>query len=349
MCILEYATMLSKQGYDVWFMLVVNGDVSATDIDLTQAYWGGRFLRYDCPTLQTYWRKILARISSKCTHQVDFYFPWSLNRFINDCQRRHNFDGMIVNYIWLSKASMTDIPTKAIFTHDVFAYRREKISGYAWRSFSVAEEAKAIRRFSNILAIQDNESTYYSYLAPRSRIATVYSSFNYVEQPLTHTKNILFFSGGGNLNISAIKAFWTNVWPLVIAAEPQAQLLIGGKISDCLTKAELPVQVSAMGRYDNPADFYALGDIAINPITEGTGLKIKTMEAIAYGKVTIVTPHSADGIYDKANAPIAIANTDTEFANLIIANLRNLNRQDNRNYIQSLNQYISNQYSSIFK
>ena len=41
--------------------------------------------------------------------------------------------------------------------------------------------------------------------------------------------------------------------------------------------------VKLMGKIDSPVEFYQQIDLAINPVEFGTGLKIKTCEALAYG------------------------------------------------------------------
>ena len=104
--------------------------------------------------------------------------------------------------------------------------------------------------------------------------------------------------------------------------------------------------------YKRQEQFYALGDIAINPVYQGTGLKIKTFEALSYGKVTIVHPHSAEGIYDKFNAPIIQCKTPSEYATHLIEMLSNIEKRkeiSNKSieYIHSLNLYIAQQYKEV--
>lgn len=57
--------------------------------------------------------------------------------------------------------------------------------------------------------------------------------------------------------------------------------------------------VKLIGYVDSPNVLYEQGDVAINPTYQGTGLKIKTFEAISYDKVTMVHPHSMKGVFEK--------------------------------------------------
>lgn len=355
-CIMQYVEVLKQLGYDPWFLFIDNHVALKEDKDETSRYWGHRFLYYETSRFQ----ELVRKIDKCCVHRsansegVDFYFPWGLNRFVNKQNKKINFHGMIVNYIWLSKLAFCDISVKALFTHDVFTYRNEKeTGGYCWMSFSEREEAKAIRRFDDILSIQDNESVYYSYLAPRKRIHTVYSSFEFVDQPLTRNKNILFFSGSGAINIRAIKRFINEVMPLIIDKDPEIRLLIGGGICFVLKEEKLPPYVELKGRFENPNDFYLLGDVAVNPVSEGTGLKIKTMEAIAYGKYTVVSPHSAEGVFRSQDIPVRIATTNIDFRDQILAGFEKVDmiievKKECFDYIKSLNSHIACQFSEIF-
>src|SRR5690606_27900015 len=58
---------------------------------------------------------------------------------------------------------------------------------------------------------------------------------------------------------------------------------------------------------------YSKGDVVINPTFNGTGLKIKTFEALSFGKVLIGHPHSKIGIFEEANAPLFLCTTPDEY------------------------------------
>ena len=51
-----------------------------------------------------------------------------------------------------------------------------------------------------------------------------------------------------------------------------------------------------LGKVEEPWEFYRQIDVAINPVEFGTGLKIKTCEALAYGVPTVTTVHGSHAI-----------------------------------------------------
>lgn len=355
-CVMQYVKILRNLGYDVYYLLIGVRGLSEETIKATAEYWGDRFLYYPTPKYQDFFQRVVKRIKNNAYPDIiDFYSPKGIVRYVNDINKRLHFDGLIVNYIWQSKLAYCDIPAKAIYTHDVFTNRAERMAaGANWHSYPAETEAKYLRRFKNILAIQDVERDFFRYLSPKSNVVSVYSSFEYVEQPLAGNKNILFFSGGGDLNISGIKRFLEYVWPELRKRDKDITLLIGGGICGSLKESSMPEGVKLMGRYDDIADFYALGDIAINPVFEGTGLKIKTFEALAHGKTVIVDPHSAIGIYDRKNAPLLLANAPDDYVASIASRLndKDLIIDDKfkaKQYIAKLNNYVASQYKNIFE
>lgn len=182
---------------------------------------------------------------------------------------------------------------------------------------------------------------------------TVYSSFRFVRQPITGAKNVLFFSGGGKLNKDGIDRFISEVWPLLKRQDSEMKLLLGGGICSCFKQEELGEDILLKGRYDNPDDFYALGDICINPVYNGSGLKIKTFEALAHGKLTIVAPHSALGVYQPDTIPLYRAKSPQDYVDVIGEYVGReekllMQREKCETYIDGLNGYILRQYAEVF-
>lgn len=354
-CIMQYVACLRNIGFDVYYLLIGSNELSARSIEETKAFWGERFFYYRFPWWQSCYMKVYKHITRQAyPDNIDFYSPLGIVGFVNRLHKKYDFTGIVVNYIWQSRLAHCIIPIKAIFTHDVFTYRNERIAtGNNWHHHSAKEEARGVRRFPNILAIQDIERSYFSFLSPHSDVWSVYSNFTFVEQPVTGNKNILFFSGNNGLNLEAIKCFIDQVFMQLLSFDSEVRLLLGGNICSAFNLQELPPNIELKGRYENPDDFYLLGDIAINPVSKGTGLKIKTFEAIAHGKVTITDPHSALGIYNACDAPLHIAHSPDEYIQTILQFIhrpQDITRNQTlcRGYINSLNEYITAQYRNIF-
>lgn len=354
MCMMQYAEILRKLNFGVYFLYIESGATALQDLESTRSYWGKNFYMYKTSRLQYYVQRILARFRrNKNDLCVDIYSPWGAVDYINKLHGNIGFHGLIVNYIWLSKLLKCNIPVKVLYTHDVFSNRNERVKGAEWFSFPVAQEEKALRCCENIFSIQDEESLFFSYLSPKSNIVTVYSSFPYIFQPVTKEKNILFFSGAGSLNVNAIKWFIEEVFPLMLRKDSSIKLLIGGKVCQVLERFSLHGNIELKGFFDNPSDFYLLGDIVINPVSEGSGLKIKTIEAVSHGKAVVVDKHSLKGVYAPDLFPVFPVSSAEQYVDCIISLLGNETQLENiksscLSYVQSLNKYIENQYYKLF-
>ncbi len=131
---------------------------------------------------------------------------------------------------------------------------------------------------------------------------------------------------------------------------PEARLIIGGGICESLI-AYRANGVILKGYVDDIASFYKLGDIAINPVFQGTGLKVKTFEALSFGKIVVTHKHSIEGIYNKSIAPIFSADKAQKYSELLINALktvdRNTVREQSIGYINQLNSYINSEYDKL--
>lgn len=354
MCIMQYVEVLWKNGFEV-HLLYIHGVTSSVDSrNATAEYWGDKFHEYKISKLQYYIQRVASRFKVEGNERwIDLFYPWGMTAYIEDIHKKYNFTGIICNYVWMSKAMFCSIPHKVMYTHDVFSNRNMRVKDAEWYSFSVTEETKALRRCPIIFSIQDEESAYYRYLSPKSKVVTAYSSFAKAEHPLTLNKNILFFSGGQLLNLNAIHYFMNDVLPLLIEKDGDIKLIVGGFICETLKNEKLHPNVVLKGLYENPSDFYDLGDVVINPVSEGTGLKIKTIEAVAHGKVTVVDKHSLIGVYEPSLFPVLVANSTEEYVNHIMdymAHEDKLKEVSKRCsiYIDILNTHIKKLYVNAF-
>lgn len=145
-----------------------------------------------------------------------------------------------------------------------------------------------------------------------------------------------------------------NVFPLILHDYPDCRLKIGGSLCKAIQNSFPHPNIDLIGYVDNAADLYELGDIAINPTYQGTGLKIKTFESIAYNKITMVHPHSMNGIFDKGNAPLFASDKPSEWVDFLHKVWDNPDfldsfRTRNKEYIERMNLFIVDQFEQFLK
>ncbi len=353
-CIDSYCNTLKNLGHEVYYLYSGygnrNDDVNALN------FWNGKYFHYQYSfmlrCLNLLKRKILYALNGGC-YTIGFYYPAiGLNKYVENLHKQYNFDAVIVNYPWMSPLlQKTSIPLKLIFTHDKFTDKRNLIKA-EYYSLTAKQESKALNRADVVLSIQNEETLFFKELLPRKQILTVYTRFDFKDSISNNHNTVLFFSGDSDLNRSGITYFVEKVWPLVTNSVHEAKLIIGGGICKSLNEKKLKVNIELVGYVDDVDSFYRNGNIAINPVYQGTGLKIKTLEALSYGKITIVHPHSTVGLFKGKDAPLYVGETDEKYAQYLINALRGeINPQKVSDacklYIREMDNYIVEQYKSI--
>lgn len=339
-------------GYEVHYLFVNTSLRHNMDLRPMQEYWGDHYHVYDMPWLMRLYRYMQDFFRRYCCNgywKADDHYPTFLSVFANKLDEQYHFDAIVIQYMRLSKLlPKVNIPRKAIFTHDVFAYKDQRTGGFFYETCNAHQEARALQRCPNIFAIQEQEATYYQYIAPRSKVYTVYNPYTFHPQPVAEGRNVLFVASTMKFNVEAIKWFLAEVWPSVVKRVPDARLIMAGAVCTTIEQPQ-DEHLTLLGHIDSLANFYKMGNIVINPVFNGTGLKIKTFEALSYGKTTIVHPHSLIGVYKKEKAPLYNAKTADEWIDTLCQILSEEHdyqhdQQQAKAYIEDMNNYILSQY-----
>lgn len=226
--------------------------------------------------------------------RLDYFVSWYFHTYC-DCA------AALVNYVFLSAAleSMPDNVVKIIDTHDRFydrqamyvKYRGEPNFFYTGKD----EEAKGLSRADYILAIQDAELEYFSNIVNRPVYLFPYKVGRLRKSVRPSKIRTVGFIGHGNdPNLASISPF-IHLWSARTAGSGGPVLRIAGEVCSAFRGLNLP-NVQFLGYCDSLDEFYAQTDIVVAPLIIGTGLKIKTVEALAYGKPVIGTRIAFEGL-----------------------------------------------------
>ena len=358
--LLSQVKLLKSMGHDVSLVAVYKPGFKKhnqieTELDLTSLYWGKKLFVFKEKLVDHILKKIILlfrKVFCNGMFKCDDMYPMGLSSYLNKINDVENFDILIVNYYWLSKAlSKSKIPKKGIFTHDCFSFKNILGGKNAWMSTTPNEESKALMRCEHIFALQEEEKIFFKHLAPLSKVYNIFCSYHMHQTDVCGNHNIVFLSGNNQYNINGLIWFIDEVFKKIKIKFEDAKLIVCGSI--CKHFHSDNPGIVFLGYVEDPIDLYKLGDIAINPCYEGTGLKIKTFEAISYDKITLVHPHSLVGIYKSTEAPLFSSANGDEWVSFI-SSVWTDNQQiiyqyknKNRNYIKSLNNYISDTYSTF--
>jgi glycosyltransferase involved in cell wall biosynthesis len=94
----------------------------------------------------------------------------------------------------------------------------------------------------------------------------------------------------------AIRRLVTRVWPHVQRRQPDARLLVAGRGTRALAGLEGIPGVEVVGEVDAAPEFFSRLSVLLYPLERGSGMKVKTLEAIATGVPVVTTASGAEGI-----------------------------------------------------
>lgn len=319
-------------GYEVHFAYIPmeEGDVAAMQQLLPDRVYN---LGYQQPFVRRFlpfriFRKVAKffQLDVGYLWSVDAWFDQQVTQKLSDLHKKCHFDVVLVEYVFMSAAfeAFDDTLHKVIDTHDCFADRHhlyvESGQAYNWFSTSQAEEIKGLTRADVVLAIQPKEAQLFSHLFKDNK-TSVMSVGHLVDLKSVVVPNkepsAVIIGSAISINIEAVCYFIEQVLPLILEKLPKFSLYLVGDVGKHVPNNQAVIK---LGRITNIADGYARACLAVNPVRSGTGLSIKSVEALAFGLPLVTTDSGARGLEDFANiAFINVPDNDAvKMANVVV-------------------------------
>lgn len=236
---------------------------------------------------------------------IDDWYDPRVGELAARLHKRWNYGFAIVNYVWMSGVfnSLPEGVLKILDTHDVFGDRHKRAIAAGmqpeWFYTSVEQEKLGLQRADIVAAIQDEEAEYFRSMGlPNVRtIGFISPARQMPKQP--RTKPVVGYIGSSNpWNVNAYKELLKALLRRPDVVE-RADFVLAGPICSKVGRKNGPFRL--LGIVPKVEDFYASVDIAVNPMLGGTGLKIKTIEALAFGRGILSTTDGFIGIQTQAD------------------------------------------------
>lgn len=330
---------LQEMNHEVHFLYI---NVESSDEEVMKNCWSDKFYlaAYKQPS-RTLLRKIIRKLKSLFTSEskhiyaIDDLYDNTLNEFIVKLSLEHNFDTVIVEYVFFSKAleCFDENVLKIIDTHDSFTNRHkiylQNNQQPRWYSTTAKEEKKGLNRANIVIAIQPKEKDLFSSLTDK-KVITV-SHLVPLHKPVKKllrvdsTKAILFLGSANPINVHGISFFMKDVFPRIKLNFSNVQFLLAGEVCDVIEDFDL---CTKLGKVDSVEYAYSLADLVVNPVLFGTGLNIKSIEALGYSKPLVTTTIGSKGLEDGRNTAFLVADSPENFSLSIINILSNTELAD---------------------
>ncbi|GAV35921.1 AsmA family protein [Roseomonas sp. TAS13] len=227
---------------------------------------------------------------------LDDWCPPETVEAVAALHRQGRYDVVIASYTWMS-AVLEAVPGafRVLDTHDLIGGRAAEAArlGLApsWFWTGLAEEAAGLARAELVLGIQPEESEVLRRRGARAVLTVGHATGPGAVPPRAR--------GPATWDFGLLAS--ANVWNLhgvaaldrALAPHPGIPWLLAGEagVAGGFRSAGM-----AIGPVAEAGAFYRLVDCVVNPVEGGTGLKIKTVEALGLGHPVIGTRHAFAGL-----------------------------------------------------
>jgi hypothetical protein len=306
-----------------WEVHLAHLEQNKRDAPMMAEHWGERYhpipYRYPISFVRRFARRMRGLLTNDHEFAIDDWYDDGVNAQLQELHRQHRFDAIMVEYAHQSKAFLLfdERVLKILDTHDSLAHRfaRQEEFGRRRTGFSTtpAQEALGFSRADVLLAIQEREAEDF-----RSRTDTAVVTVGHrvpvvPPSPRASEGRLMFLGSGNQANVDGLSFFLSEIWPR-IAESSSARLLVAGRVAELV---EIPAGVETMPAVANIDAAYDPADIVIVPIRFGTGLKIKTIEALGRGKPTVSTLVGAEGLESARGTALVVADSPEDFASAV--------------------------------
>ena len=171
-------------------------------------------------------------------------------------------------------------------------------------------------------------------LAPRASIQVVPNTARAVPPLPPSPHPVALFVGIAHYppNREAILWFAHQVWPAVKAAIPSATFLVVGEGSSGLLQSSPHLGIEVIDFAPDLTPHYQRASLCLCPIRQGSGTRIKIIEAAFHARAIVSTTIGAEGLHFQPGTEILIADTPASFADACIHLLQH---PDQRNALAS--------------
>lgn len=261
------------------------------------------------------------RSVQKKDHLQD-WVPLGAQRMFTDLIRHNHYDVVITFYTYLAAFFKNrKIHAKKIYFMEdsmflqQYAWDKDRIKGISLGKL-MDEEIARIRYFDEIFCISNDERIFYEKITEKRMYFLPHlmpESIAPIHKPLSDRKWDVFFIGFNNtFNVEGLEWFLEKVYPLL--KKDLKILLVGSATNGLKIKYE---NVDILPFVPDLDEIYENVKVVICPMFQGTGMKVKVVEAMSRGLPVVCNERGVDGLPDKTMCGCLVTQDAAEFADYI--------------------------------
>jgi glycosyltransferase involved in cell wall biosynthesis len=189
-----------------------------------------------------------------------------------------------------------------------------------FRQASLELERAWFPRFSEILAVSEDDARAVRSIAPSARVSVYPNSLPPTPRPPAADEEAIVFSGNMEYhpNRMAVRFFRREVWPRLRERWPRLVWRLIGKHAEGLQQfTSGDPRIEVQGQVDHAVRELARNRVAVVPLLAGSGTRLKILEAWAAGLPVVSTTIGAEGLSAVPETHLLIADGAASLAEAV--------------------------------
>ena len=254
----------------------------------------------------------------------EWFVTERLIRLVGRLARKYQPHAVIAEYIFATPlfADLPEETLKIVDTIDVFSLKESQVGAFGIDDFlacSEEQERRYLLRADLVVAIQSREAALLRAIVPEREVILAGVDLDVVSDAFATGSTpfrIAVVASDNPLNVHGLRAFLAECWPAIKDSCPAATLHVVGRVGNFCRIEDSSIQYS--GWIADLDTVYREASVVINPTIAGTGLKIKSVEALAHAKPLVAWTHGVDGLEYEGEAPFIECRSWGEFQDAVV-------------------------------
>jgi glycosyltransferase involved in cell wall biosynthesis len=267
----------------------------------------------------------------------------AFRRKLGQLFQTHRFDVILLNHtaMWQYTSCLADAPLRGGIVHDVLSQLWERRASQAARGVSnwaLRFESKRIRKWERqalskldfVASLSPKDDALLAQLKPDVKRLVIQpwvacpANLDSILESVRKPDSVVFWGAlDRSENIDAVTLAVREIVPRVREAVPEFKFYVAGSRSEAVASVTDGVpNVMRTGFVDDIGGFLAGMQVALLPLRQGAGVKIKTLECMAAGVAVVTTAVGAEGIAAAHGVHFLIGETPQELARYTMQLLR---------------------------